>query len=113
MPDTLTPSIVRDAPSTAMDPATTFAHIGRMVLMCCGARERAHSTRGGYVQFKIGNGRRKCIVMLAADDTYSVEVGHVSRARSTWGEWIVDAQERGVYVEDLPAAVRRHADREF
>lgn len=100
-------SIVRQ-PNRPADAAITLRQIGSMVLASCGARDYLRDDTNGYVKFRIGNGRRWCIVALAADDTYSIEVGRLRKF-----DWIIDLQEHGIYAEDLPAAVRRCADREF
>lgn len=95
-------------PATQMDANTAFDHIRfgdvwRLVRL--GARNRAYSHDSGYIQFDTsGLGRTlRVIVKLAADDTYSVEVGRITRRV----EYVVLAQEHGHYADSMGAAIER------
>jgi hypothetical protein len=97
-----------ELPATQMDVNTAFDHIRwgdalRMIRL--GARNRAYSHDSGYIQFDTsGLGRTlRVIVKLAADDTYSVEVGRITRRV----EYVVLAQEHGHCADSMGAVIER------
>jgi len=77
-------------------------------LIRLGCVNRAYSEDSGYIQFDTsGLGRKlRVIVKLAADDTYSVEVGRIKRSKGELS-YVVLAQEHGHYADSMGAAIER------
>jgi hypothetical protein len=99
------------APATQIYPNIAFDHVRwgdayRLVRLGC--VNRAYSEESGYIQFDTsGLGRKlRVIVKLAADDTYSVEVGRIKRRKGDL-TYTVLAQEHGHYTDSMGPAVER------
>lgn len=84
------------------------AQIGRAALLDAAARDFAQISEDGALRFRIWETDETWVyVVLADDDTYSVEVGrhHLTRGRLD-GAWIRLGYHKGVYCDQLAMVVR-------
>lgn len=81
--------------------------IGAAVLMSCGAHDFQPSN--GSLRFKVGGRLRYCEVTLQPGDTYSIFVTRYPHGHDA--PHVTEYFIHDVYAEDLPAIVRREADR--
>lgn len=103
MPDTTT-TILRDPAGRPLDLAALLASANRWTWMRLGVHANGRDWLCGpdYARHHLpGRYRAGLVVRLAADDTYSLEIGRTTRAL----DWKVLAQMRGVHIGQLAAAL--------
>lgn len=96
-------SCLNGKPGRDMDHLTTYQQIGTWTLLELGAKNRLYST--DYIQFDTAAKRRRVIVKLDADDTYTVEIGRVVKVNYL-PTYQVISQLSGVYCDQLAEIVR-------
>jgi hypothetical protein len=100
---------IENQPGREADAMVTLSQIGQGNLMGCGARDFVRDDPNGMIKFRVGPERawRRVTVKLMGNDTYTVEVGHTDRRTF---EYVADAQEGGIYCDQLGETVRRLGD---
>lgn len=89
------------------DAQTLLVQIGRGVLMSVGAHDIVDL--GDGIQFALGGrGKRKLVIKLAADDTYTLERVRLLGAPSFGAESEATAED--IYAENLAEVVLRMGD---
>jgi hypothetical protein len=107
-------AVIQDEPTVQFDDTNVVWNLiatGRK--MRIGLRDYMYSnaeTGTQYVQFDTGMGRakRRFIVTVAPDDTFSVEVG---RLKGRMCEWVSIEVARGTYFDSLGEVVERMFER--
>lgn len=95
-------------PATRIDVVEAWKHVRQTTLMRLGAKDMVYSQDSGYVRFTTSGVKRVVTVKLAADDTYSVEIGRVvhRRGRHTGApEYRVLRQITGMDAYGLASAI--------
>lgn len=106
-------SVIQDEPSSVIDAAQVWQALGVWTPARMGVTNRMYSTAEGnsYVQFDVhgdGGAKRRFLITVAPDDTYSVEVGRtITRRGPRWMEWVSIDVARGVYADVLAEVVER------
>jgi hypothetical protein len=95
---------IQDETSLPLDAQAVFAQAGHWTLIRVGATNHLYSDT--HVQFDIrtDHAKRRIIITLASDDTYSIEVGKIQRKTYAWISRYI---ERGIHAADLGAAIER------
>jgi hypothetical protein len=104
-------AVIHDEPKVDIDAQAAFEQIGdRWVFARMGARDLAYSS--DYVQFDVTCDRtkRRVIITVTPDDTYSIEIGQVVRRTFEWRSIEV---ARGVYCDELGRTVEEMYQRAF
>jgi hypothetical protein len=109
MSTTILTSVI-EGPDTGIDSQVAYRQImatDRWRLARLAARDLFYDETAGYIQFDVKiTKNRRVIVKLAANDTYSVEIGRVKTV-DYLPTYLVLAQEHDVHCEDLGATVER------
>lgn len=102
---TSTPSILNLA-QRDMDPRTTLAQINHLTLMTVAARRPRQVSTRGAVQVRIGTRPGTyLVIVLAADDTYSLELGRQVLGGPRDGAWTSLQVKHGIYCDQLSEVV--------
>jgi hypothetical protein len=97
-----TPTVMDVPHAEAIDAQTVFAQIGQPTMLRVGAVDLMFSA--DYVQFDMtmGRAKRRVVIVLAGDDTYSVEVGRTVKPAYAWRSIAV---HHGIYGDRLSDVV--------
>lgn len=99
------PHITEDYVTREADPRVILDQIGVRALMTCGARmKRIVRLADGGIRFEVSRGRRYLTIVLAGNDTYTIERTRITR-RDGVPVVVSEAFREEVYCEDLARTV--------
>jgi hypothetical protein len=95
---------ILDEEPQAIDAQAVFAQAGQWTLIRVGAVNHLYSATHAQLDVRSGGAKRRIVITLAGDDTYSLEIGKVQRKTFAWLSLNI---ERGIHAADLGAAIER------